>query len=90
LPQAEIVVQHEVGLHARPATVFVRLASSFPCEITVTNLTAPSRQVNAKSILGVLTLGVSQGHKIALETRGEREEEALAALVQLIEGNFGE
>jgi phosphotransferase system HPr (HPr) family protein len=90
LPQAEIVVQHEVGLHARPASTFVRLASSFPCEVTVSNLTTASRAVNAKSILGVLTLGVSQGQRIALETKGEGAEEALAALVQLIESNFGE
>jgi phosphotransferase system HPr (HPr) family protein len=90
LPLAEIVVQHEVGLHARPAAAFVRLAASFPCEINVCNLTAASPVVNAKSILGVLTLGVNQGHKIALETAGQQADEALAALVKLIETNFGE
>jgi phosphotransferase system HPr (HPr) family protein len=90
LPKAEIVVQHEVGLHARPAAAFVRLAASFPCQVTVCNLTAGSPVVNAKSILGVLTLGVNQGHKVSLETAGEQADEALAALVQLIETNFGE
>lgn len=90
MPKAEIVVQHEVGLHARPAAAFVKLAASFPCQVTVSNLTSGSAAVNAKSILAVLTLGVSQGHKVALETAGEKEEEALAALVHLIESNFGE
>lgn len=46
------------------------------------------RQVNARSILGVLTLGVNQGHKISLETEGDQAEEALAALVRLIQRNF--
>jgi phosphotransferase system HPr (HPr) family protein len=90
MPKAEIVVQHEVGLHARPAATFVKLASSFPCQVKVCNLTGGSPTVNAKSILGVLTLGVNRGHTIALETEGQQEDEALAALVQLVETNFGE
>jgi phosphotransferase system HPr (HPr) family protein len=90
LPQAEITVQHSAGLHARPASVFVRLAASFPCDVTVRNLTEGSQPVNAKSILSVLTLGVNQGHRIGIETQGASSEEALAALLNLIETNFGE
>jgi phosphotransferase system HPr (HPr) family protein len=89
MPQAELIVRHEVGLHARPASSFVRLAASFPCEIRVCNVTAGSQPVNAKSILSVLTLGVSQGNVIRIETQGPSEQEALAALVGLVETNFG-
>lgn len=90
MPNAEIVVRHEVGLHARPAASFVRLAASFPCEIFVRNLTTNSQPVNAKSILGVLTLGVSQDHRIGLEAQGPGAEEALAALLKLVETDFAE
>ncbi|HLE50693.1 MAG TPA: HPr family phosphocarrier protein [Anaerolineales bacterium] len=90
MPSAEVAVMHPAGLHARPAAEFVKLAASFPCNIKVRNLTADNKLVNAKSILSVLTLGVQQGHRICIETSGEKEEEALRALMELIESNFGE
>lgn len=90
MPQAEITVHHEVGLHARPATLFVKLAASFPCEVKVRNVSSQSQSVNAKSILGVLSIGVNSGDTIAIETTGEQAEEALAALQELIRSNFGE
>ncbi len=90
MPQAEVVVRHEVGLHARPATLFVRLAASFPCEVKVRNVSANSPSVNAKSILGVLSIGVNKDDTIAIETEGEQADEALTALVQLVKDNFGE
>jgi phosphotransferase system HPr (HPr) family protein len=90
LPKEEITVQHAVGLHARPAAIFVRLASSFPASISVRKLDQEGRFTNAKSILGILTLGVNQGDKIAIETDGECAEEALHALLELIQSNFGE
>jgi phosphotransferase system HPr (HPr) family protein len=77
-------------LHARPAAEFVKTAGKFPCNITVCNLTTSGKTVNAKSILSVLTLGVQQNHTIRIETDGEKEEEALKALKELIENNFGE
>jgi len=83
-------VDHKVGLHARPAAEFVKVASSFPCEIQVKNSSTDSKFVNAKSILGILTLGVNQGHTILVNTEGEQAEEALKALKQLVESNFGE
>ena len=64
MPSIEVVVTHEVGLHARPAAAFVKTAASYPCEIKVTNLTAGSPAVNAKSILGVLSIGVHQDNTI--------------------------
>ncbi|HLB73678.1 MAG TPA: HPr family phosphocarrier protein [Sedimentisphaerales bacterium] len=86
----DIVVTHPVGLHARPAARFVQLASSFPCKITISNLTNPKQPVNAKGIISVLSLGVSQGHRIRVQADGERSAEALQALRALVESNFGE
>jgi phosphotransferase system HPr (HPr) family protein len=85
-----LTVTHEVGLHARPAAEFVKLAATFPCDIQVRNLTTQGDPVNAKSILSVLTLGVNQGHRIQIDTDGEKENEALEAIKVLIESNFGE
>ena len=90
MSQTEVVVQHEVGLHARPAASFVKLATTFPCDITVRNVSENGQAVDAKSILGVLTLGVKQGDTIAIETNGEQADEALAALQGLVERNFDE
>ena len=86
----DITVAHPVGLHARPAADFVKLATKYPCEIKISNLTAAGKTVNAKSILSVLTLGVQKDHVVHIETNGEREEEALQALRDLIQSNFGE
>jgi len=80
-------IQNELGLHARAATKFVQLASKFPCEITVTKA---GSEVNGKSILSLLTLMAPRGTTITICARGERAEEAVAALVQLIEDRFGE
>lgn len=90
MPKTKLTVKHEVGLHARPAAMFVKMASSFPCDIKVRNATKNSGQANAKSILSILTLGVTQGHEIEIETSGEGADEALGALTDLVENNFGE
>ena len=90
MPSIEIVVTHEVGLHARPAATLVKTAAGFPCEVKVTNQTGGSPPVNAKSILGVLSIGVHQDHTIEIEAEGEKSQEALQALKQLIQDNFGE
>ncbi len=87
---AEITVQHPVGLHARPAAVFVRLASSFPATINISKTGGGTKRANAKSILGVLSLGVNQGDQIAIDTEGEQADEALKALLELVRANFGE
>ncbi len=90
MPQAEITVEHPAGLHARPAAVFVRMASGFPAAIHVKKSSAPGNAANAKSILSVLSLGVNQGDCIELNTEGEQAEEALNALLDLVRSNFGE
>jgi len=90
MPTLEMTVNNSSGLHARPAAKFVQTATSFPCEIFVRNLTANGKAVNAKSILSVLTLGVNQGCRVEIEARGEKAEEALKALKELSDSNFGE
>lgn len=90
MPILEITVMHAAGLHARPAAKFVQTAAAFPCDITVSNLTNGGKPVNAKSILSVLTLGVSQGCQIRVEAGGDQADEAIEAIRTLIESNFGE
>lgn len=90
MPSVDLTVTHEVGLHARPAAKFVKLAVTYPCDIQVRNLTTNGDLVNAKSILSVLTLGVNQGHRIQIEANGDQEGDALEAMKALVESNFGE
>ena len=80
-------IQNELGLHARAGTKFVQTASKFPCEITVAK---GGTEVNGKSILSLLTLMAPKGTTITIRARGERAEDAVAALAQLIEDKFGE
>lgn len=86
----EIIVEHEVGLHARPAALFVKAANEFSSEISVENLNSNEDPVNAKSILGILAAGVQKDHQVRIVADGEDEEQALSALRELIESNFGE
>ncbi len=84
MPEFRVVIVNPSGLHARPAARFVEVASGFPCEILVKNLTSDSRTINAKSILGILTLGVEQGHEILISAAGEQAEVAGETLVRLV------
>jgi phosphotransferase system HPr (HPr) family protein len=83
-------VRNRVGLHARPAAVFVKTAGRFQSEITVCNATTGSRGVNAKSILLVLSLGAEKGHAITVTTNGTDEVEAASALQDSIAARCGE
>ena len=83
----EVTVKNEVGLHARPATYFIQKASEFKCGIWVEK---DQRRVNAKSLLGVLSLGTVGGTPITLIAAGSDENEAVEALAELINSNFGE
>ena len=78
---------NEVGLHARPATFFIQKANEFKSGIWVEK---DERRVNAKSLLGVLSLGITKGTTITLLADGSDEKEAVAALSELVFGNFGE
>ena len=89
--ELSIVVNSEHGLHARPADLFVRCANSFKSTIKLANETkTPAKKANAKSILGVLSSGVHCGDTIHIYAEGEDAEEAVAAIRELIESNFGE
>jgi phosphotransferase system HPr (HPr) family protein len=87
MPEVTVKIEHEVGLHARPASLFVQTASGFSSDIEVTH---GEVQANAKSILSVLTLGAHQGAEIIISAEGDDAEEALSTLVELIQNNFGE
>ncbi len=86
----ELDVRNPSGLHARPAAVFVRAASGFQSQICVTNLTTSSREVTAKSIIGVLGLGVERGHRIRVRCEGDDEREAARTLESLVEAGLDE
>jgi len=86
----ETTVRHPSGLHARPAAKFVQAANGFPCEITINNLENSKPPANAKSILSVLSLEISRGHRIRVQATGERAAEATQSLQNLVESNFGE
>ena len=81
----EAVVNNQVGLHARPATFFIQKANEFKSSIWV-----DERRVNAKSLLGVLSLGIVKGTSINLIADGPDEKEAVEALIELISSNFSE
>lgn len=82
-----VMIQNELGLHARAATKLVQTASKFPCEVTVAK---DGHEVNGKSIMGVLMLVASKGTLVTIRAKGERAGEAVAAIVALIEDKFGE
>ena len=83
----EVTINNEVCLHARPATFFIQKANEFKSGIWVEK---DERRVNAKSLLGVLSLGITKGTTITLLADGSDEKEAVAALSELGSGNFGE
>ena len=85
--QQAITISNRLGLHARASAKLTKLAGSFPCEVWDTR---GSRRVNAKSIMGVMMLAAGIGTEITLETSGEREDEAMQALLALINDKFGE
>ncbi len=81
------VINNEVGLHARPATFFIQKANEFKSSIWVEK---EERRVNAKSLLGVLSLGIVKGTAITIIADGSDEEEAIATLSALIDSDFSE
>ena len=83
----EITVKNEVGLHARPATYFIQKANEFKSSIWVEK---EERRVNAKSLLGVLSLGIVKGTAITIIADGADEEAAVATLSELIDSDFSE
>ena len=83
----DIQVQNQVGLHARPATFFIQKANEYKSSIWVEK---DERRVNAKSLLGVLSLGIVGGTTIRIIADGADEEQAVNGLVKLVESGFSE
>ena len=83
----EVTITNAIGLHARPATFFIQRANGFKSSIWVEK---EDRRVNAKSLLGVLSLGIAQGMTVTLIAEGTDEAEALDGLEELINTGFQE
>lgn len=87
MPHKDFTITNQLGIHARPAAQFVKIANSFPCDIRVEK---DDDEVDGKSILGLMMLAAGHGSVISVTTEGDQEGEALAALGDLIERNFEE
>ena len=87
MPEATVLLRNASGLHARPAKVFAKAASATSAQVLVEK---GGREVNAKSVLSVLTLDCHQGDEIVIRVTGDGAEETLAELVALIEDGLGE
>jgi len=85
--QQDAQIINKLGLHARASAKLTQLASQYPCEVW---LSRNGRRVNAKSIMGVMMLAAAKGSSINIETMGEQEQEAMTALLALINDCFGE
>lgn len=87
---ANTIVNNPSGLHARPATIFVDTAKEFDSKIFLKNITKDIGPKNAKSIIMLLTLGITSGTEIEISAEGSDEQEAVAALINLVESGLGE
>ena len=83
----EVMVQNQVGLHARPATFFIQKANEFKSSIWIEK---EDRRVNAKSLLGILSLGIVGGTTIRIIADGADEQDAVTGLVDLVDSGFAE
>jgi phosphocarrier protein HPr len=87
MSKASTTISNKLGLHARASAKLTKLASSFSCEVWMSK---GERRVNAKSIMGVMMLAAGKGSEVEVETIGDREQDALDALLALIADKFGE
>ncbi|MBO9515771.1 MAG: HPr family phosphocarrier protein [Variovorax sp.] len=85
--KTSVTISNKLGLHARASAKLTKLAGSYPCEVW---LARGDRRVNAKSIMGVMMLAAGMGVTVEVETNGEQEQEALDAIVALMNDRFGE
>lgn len=85
--KTSVTISNKLGLHARASAKLTKLAGSFPCEVW---LARGERRVNAKSIMGVMMLAAGLGATVELETSGDQEQQAMDALVALMNDKFGE
>jgi phosphocarrier protein HPr len=87
---ADVTVVNATGIHARPASQFSKMATGFKSNVTVKKADAEGDGVNAKSVLNLMTQGLTCGTKITIAADGEDEQEAVQALVEFVEGGCGE
>lgn len=87
MPKLTTHIVNKLGLHARASAKLTQVAAQFPCEVW---LSARNKRVNGKSIMGVMMLAAGKGVEITIDTTGDQEDAALAAIVALIDGKFGE
>jgi phosphocarrier protein HPr len=87
MPQREVEIINKLGLHARASAKLTQLAAKYQSDVTMAR---NNRKVNAKSIMGVMMLAAGKGAKVTFETSGPDEDEALAAIVALVNDYFGE
>ena len=87
MPCANLTIVNSLGLHARAAAKFVQTAAHYGCDIVVTK---DGKQINGKSIMGVMMLAAAQGAQIEIRTSGPEDQAALDALTTLIAERFGE
>lgn len=83
--EQKVILTNEIGLHARPASIFIRAAVKFPCDITVEK---NGRSYNAKSIMSVLSMSASNGDELIVRASGDNEQEAVKNLVDVIENKI--
>lgn len=83
------VIKNKTGLHARPASEFIAMASKFQSRLTIKKL-SEDEDANAKSIVMLLSLGLAQGEEVEIVAKGEDEVEAVDKLIALIDSKFGE
>ena len=87
MPRAEAAIINKLGLHARASAKLTQLAGAYPCEVWMER---NGRRINAKSIMGVMMLAAGLGSEVTIETSGERDQEALDAILALMADKFGE
>ena len=87
MPKVDIEIINKLGLHARASAKLSQLASEYPCEVFMSK---NGRRINAKSIMGVMMLAAGMGSSGTIETVGEKEDEALKKICELIDDRFGE
>ena len=87
MAEQSVTICNKLGLHARASARLAVTASAYPCEVTIAQ---GDIEVNGKSIMGIMMLAAGKGAQVCIRTCGEQEDEALQAIVQLIEERFGE
>ena len=85
--EKKLTVTNKTGLHARPAALLVQTASKFSSDVLIIK---DDKEVNAKSIMGIMALGAGQGTELTIQINGADEDQALAAILELFDNNFGE